>query len=74
VDEEAVKALLPPLAASATARRQTAEIAVQYLQTLEHAALLDQPSVSVSLEGVSVTFLRGVHYFASVAEQQGFTA
>ncbi|KAJ1432779.1 Isoleucyl-tRNA synthetase [Ochromonadaceae sp. CCMP2298] len=52
----------------------SADIAAQYLQTLDHAALMTQPSVSVSLEGVSVTFLRGVHYFASVAEQQGFTA
>ena len=56
------------VAAAVGANEAAVEAAVQYLQTLNYTATVETESVKVGVEGVSYTFKKGEHYFASVAD------
>ena len=63
VDEDAVAALLAPGAAA-----PTPQAVAMYLQTMDYDRLLAAGQVSVSVDGVKLSLVRGVHFFGSALE------
>lgn len=74
VDEAAIAALIAAAVSSSGSADSgssgpAVSTAVLYLQTMSYEGLLAAGSVSVQVDGVALTFFKGVHYFASAAER-----
>jgi hypothetical protein len=67
VDTDAIATALKPIAGDKNVE-QLAQMYAMYLQTMDYRRVADVASVTVSLDGLSLELVKGVHYFGNAID------